>query len=121
MLYDMNDIGKRIKERRKELNLTQNEIYEQCGIASGALSQIENGTRTPTILIFYKLAQTLKCNMEWLITGFSTNEKKLNENELELLSYFKYLPEREQIKWIARIEDAAKPYMDEATTQSKIS
>lgn len=112
MFYDMKDIGNRIKERRKELKLTQNDIYEQCGIASGALSQIENGTRTPSILIFYKLSQTLQCNADWLITGKSTNQK-MNDNETEMLSYFNLLPEREQIKWIARLEDAAKPYMND--------
>lgn len=112
MFYDMKDIGNRIKERRKELKLTQNDIYEQCGIASGALSQIENGTRTPSILIFYKLSQTLQCNVDWLITGKSTNQK-MSDNETEMLSYFNLLPEREQIKWIARLEDAAKPYMND--------
>lgn len=117
-LYNMNDIGERIKERRKELNLTQNEIYEQCGIASGALSQIENGTRIPSVLIFFKLAQTLQCTVEWLITGESTN-KFINENEFEMLWYFKYLPEREQIKWIGRLEDAAKPYMNETEEEKR--
>lgn len=35
---------------------------------------------------------------------------KLTENEQELLFYFNKLSEREQIKWITRIEDAAAEY-----------
>ena len=38
------------------------------------------------------------------VFGYST-EPKLTENEKELLGLFQQLPEREQIKFIARLED----------------
>jgi len=40
----MKSIGERIRNRRKELHLTQTDIRAACGISSGALSEIENGT-----------------------------------------------------------------------------
>lgn len=98
----MQDIGKRIKARRTELGLTQTDIYKACGIASGALSQIEQGHRTPSILIFYTLSQVLKCNMEWLVTGKSTYTENVNKikifgKEERLLYYFGKLSEKEQL------------------------
>ncbi len=103
MDVNMHDIGNRIKSRRKELGLTQTDIYNACGIASGALSQIEQGHRTPSIINFYTLSQVLKCNMEWLVTGFSTNKNntvaaKIYENEENLLNCFRDLSDKDQLE-----------------------
>ena len=57
MELDMIGIGERIKTRRKELKLSQTDIYERCDITSGALSKIENGKTTPSVIAFYKLSQ----------------------------------------------------------------
>lgn len=75
MKIDMENIGKRIRERRKELQLTQNDIKSACGISSGALSEIENGNRTPSIVLFHALSEVLSCSMDWLATGKIPNEK----------------------------------------------
>lgn len=94
----MTDIGNRIKERRKELGLSQTEIDEKCGISSGALSKIENGKTTPSIIAFYKLSQVLNCDINWLATGFSSNfqNNTLCKLEDELLKNFRILPDDEQ-------------------------
>ena len=75
---DMENTGKRIREKRKELQLTQNDIKSACGISSGALSEIENGNRTPSIIIFHALSEVLNCSMDWLATGKTPNEQKGN-------------------------------------------
>lgn len=66
MDLNMNGIGERIKQRRKELGLSQIDIYNKCDITSGALSKIENGKTTPSIIVFYKLSQILQCDMDWI-------------------------------------------------------
>lgn len=46
-------IGTRIKNRRKELGITQVDVKNATGISSGNMSEIENGNRlpsTPTLL-----------------------------------------------------------------------
>lgn len=93
MDINMDSIGKRIRDRRKELGLTQTDIYEQCEITSGALSKIENGTRVPSVLSFYSLSQVLKCSVDWLITGDSSFEKNVQicSKEEEVLSAFREL------------------------------
>lgn len=106
MEIDMMSVGNRIKQRRHNLNLTQIDIYKKCGIASGALSQIENGTRTPSVIIFYKLAQALECSMDWLLTGSSTNSENgiFSENEETLLNGFRNLSEEDQNELIQILE-----------------
>ena len=41
-------IGTRIKQRRKELGLTQVQIKQETGISSGNMSEIENGNKLPS-------------------------------------------------------------------------
>ena len=48
--------GKRMKQRRRELQLTQVQIFERTGVASTYLSMIENGRANPTIETIEKLA-----------------------------------------------------------------
>lgn len=83
MDIDMHNIGKRIKPKRKELQLTQTDIFELCGIRSGVLSRIENGTSTPSITLFYKIVRVLDCDINWLITGDSAKIKNLALSEYE--------------------------------------
>ena len=74
----MKSIGERIRNRRKELHLTQTDIRAACGISSGALSEIENGNRTPSVIIFHALSEVLQCSMDWLATGESPNTEVLS-------------------------------------------
>lgn len=77
------------------MKLSQTDIYERCDITSGALSKIENGKTTPSVIAFYKLSQVLECDMNWLATGISSNMQKSNicKLEEELLNGFRELPE----------------------------
>ena len=108
MDIDMKSVGARIKGRRLELNLTQTEMYEHCGISSGALSRIENGKNVPSCIMLYKLSEVLKCNMFWLVTGKLAEPPApfFTEDEEELLSGFRNLPkeERDEILEIVNIK-----------------
>ena len=106
MEIDMTSIGERIKARRLELHLTQTDIYEQCGIASGVLSRIENGKNVPSVIAFHKLSEVLACDMDWLTTGKSTDMKNVifYKNEEELLNGFRSLPKEDQDELIEILE-----------------
>jgi len=123
MDINMNNVGQRIKHRRKELILTQTDIYRRCGIASGALSQIENGTRTPSVVIFYKLSQILECNMEWLLTGLSTNSDTLlfSENEYSLIQGYKELSECDKNELIEILQMKLRKPQNQRHTAPKSS
>jgi DNA-binding XRE family transcriptional regulator len=51
--------GKRMKQRRRELRLTQAQIFERTGIAATYLSMIENGRANPSLDTVEKLARAV--------------------------------------------------------------
>lgn len=94
----MISIGERIKHRRKELNLSQIDIYEKCDITSGSLSKIENGKTIPSILAFFKLSQSLNCDINCLLTGYSSHMHNLGfcKKDEEYLTVFHQLSDDDQ-------------------------
>lgn len=54
------DIGQLIKELRKGLNLTQDEISEKIGISRSNYSQIERGNSMPTFVNLKKIVNILE-------------------------------------------------------------
>ena len=94
-------IGHRIKERRKDLRITQTQIKEHCGISSGNLSGIETGRYLPSAVSLIELARILDCSVDWILTGESSNSKNssfidIKENDRRLLDYFHDMSEADQ-------------------------
>lgn len=56
----------RIKEVRRQRNLTQSALAEKAGVARPFISEIETGAANPTISIALKLARALECSMDYL-------------------------------------------------------
>lgn len=91
-----NMIGHRIKERRKELKITQTQIQQETSISSGNLSCIENGKYLPSAIALLELSKILNCSIDWILTGesvISDNKVFLDNKEQELLNGFRDLPE----------------------------
>lgn len=91
-----NMIGQRIKERRKELKITQTQIQQETSISSGNLSCIENGKYLPSAIALLELSKILDCSVDWMLTGkssISDNSIFLDTKEKELLNGFRELPE----------------------------
>lgn len=130
MKINMESIGERIKNRRKELNLTQTDIKNMCGISSGSLSEIENGNRTPSVVIFHALSQVLECSMDWLATGESPDVKNnkfyvfgddVSDSEYVLLDTYRQLDLDDQDEIISIINmklSRAKHKKDQSSRSS---
>ena len=91
-----NMIGQRIKERRKELKITQTQIQQETSISSGNLSCIENGKYLPSAVALLELSKILDCSIDWMLTGkssISENSSILDNEEVELLNGFRELSE----------------------------
>jgi y4mF family transcriptional regulator len=54
-----NTIGKTIKDRRKELGITQPHLAELANISTNTLYKLERGQGNPTLDVLYKLAEVL--------------------------------------------------------------
>jgi transcriptional regulator with XRE-family HTH domain len=53
------EIGKQIRERRKELRVTQPDLAEMAGISINTFYKIERGQANPTVLVLNKIAEIL--------------------------------------------------------------
>ena len=62
----ISDIGKRIKERRDTLGITQPDLAEMAGISINTLYKIETGQGNPTVKVLNKIAEIL--GMELTLT-----------------------------------------------------
>ena len=101
MELDMQTIGSRIRERRKELNLTQQDIKAKSGISSGNISDIERGNRLPAASTLVQLAQVLECSVDYILTGFSSTQENFRtstseKSAVKLLNLFSELSPEDQ-------------------------
>lgn len=60
--------GKRLKEIRKDLGITQKEMSQRYGIGLSSLQRYENGQSVPGGIFLIDLA-TKGYNLHWLMTG----------------------------------------------------
>ena len=59
-------IGARIKLRRKELNLTQEQLADQANLSQAAIAKIERGGATRHVA---EIANALSVSPNWLLSG----------------------------------------------------
>ncbi|KDN09340.1 LexA family protein [Gilliamella sp. Imp1-1] len=87
----MNNLGQRIKARREELSLTQEQVASQVGIKQQSYQAIESGeVKKPRYL--YEISVALKCDMAWLLSGKEKEVKNvepitLKARQVPLISY----------------------------------
>lgn len=91
----MDNLGQRIRAKREELRLTQEQIASQVGIKQQSYQAIESGNvKKPRHL--YEISLALKCDMAWLLSG---KEKKVKNIEVTNITAFKVpLINYEQVK-----------------------
>ncbi|HPM11437.1 MAG TPA: helix-turn-helix transcriptional regulator [Paludibacter sp.] len=57
----------RFKVWREYRKLTLAQLAKACEVSIPAISQVENGKRTPSVDLLVKLSKTLRCEMEDLV------------------------------------------------------
>lgn len=115
-------IGSRIKQRRKELGLTQIQIKEITGISSGNMSEIESCNRLPSAPALISLSRALNCSIDWILNGeeFASSTIFLSNRRTEqLLESFNKLSSHDQDEIIDIIElKLSKAVKREATSET---
>lgn len=69
MKTNLTDIGERIRCKRTELSLTQQEIYERLDISQNHYSRIENGHTGMSFEILLGLSELLNLSTDYILTG----------------------------------------------------
>ncbi len=57
-----------IRERRKELGLSQEELAKRCGVTRQTVNAIENNKYDPTLALAFALARVLGLTVDELFT-----------------------------------------------------
>jgi transcriptional regulator with XRE-family HTH domain len=76
-------IGKRIRHRRKALQLTLDAVAEQVGLSPSAVSLIETGKREAKVSTVVALASVLGCEVSDLLSGAAPSRRADLELRLE--------------------------------------
>ena len=76
-------IGQNIRQRRLELNLTQEQLAEKVGCSHEHCVQVENGNKGLSIQSLRKMAEVLNVSIDYLVCG--RTEKTEYESILRLL------------------------------------
>lgn len=106
----MHKIGPQIKAARKKLNLTQRQLAEKLGVATGTIQQYELGKRSPDIQTLANLALALNTSVSAFIdpmhTPFTVDpllDRQADAREaLSMLQFTKFLNDHPELISILR-------------------
>lgn len=101
-MYKLNyiEIGKRIKIKRKESNLTQEKLSEIIDVSPSYISEIERGSSICSLATISNIAITLNTNLDFLVYGFTMNNS--NQTFTEIL---RSIPENNRQLFISLCEN----------------
>ena len=99
MTLDYSLIGKRIKKRRKRLDMTQEQVAECVDVSSQHMSHIERAVSIPSTEVIMKLAVALDTTPDEFLVGsgkfpgenwkaVADKLRLLNDRQLDLLDSF---------------------------------
>lgn len=71
----------RIREIRKDNNLTQTEFGERIGVKGNTITGYENGIRIPSDAIILSICREFNVNEDWLRTGHGEKYLRLSRKE----------------------------------------
>lgn len=83
MSYQTEQIGVRIRQRRKELKLTQKNIADYLQITPSSITQWELGISAPSGKNLINLGKVLDCDPEWILSGENRDLSIANVSHVE--------------------------------------
>ena len=75
----METVGERIKQRRTELNWTQEDLAKKAGLSKGFLSDVENSKRKISAQNLLDTATVLSLSLDYLMKGEDSGELKTDD------------------------------------------
>ncbi|GKX30348.1 transcriptional regulator [Vallitalea longa] len=84
-MIDYKIIGKRIKESRKSVNMTQEKVSEILGVSPEYVSRIETGAAKLNLEMLVKMSDILDLSPAYLLTGINTKSSDYLNPEITAL------------------------------------
>lgn len=75
---DYTALGKRIKNKRVENKLTQEQLGEMCELSAAHIGHIERGTRILSVEVLFRIAQVLNVSVDYLLFDSVENDNILS-------------------------------------------
>ncbi len=97
------EIGKRIKEKRKALKITQEKLSEIIDVSPTYISGIERGCSICSLATITKIAQTLDLSLDYLIFGITLDNFNMTFTEI-----LKTIPEKNYDLYIRLCQNIAE-------------
>lgn len=82
MSVDYSVIGRRIKQRRRDMGATQDRLAEALGVSVGYISQIERGVTRVNLDTLSRIAVFLRCDVGELVSGSTVENGQYLSGEL---------------------------------------
>lgn len=106
MQIDYELIGRRIKQKRKEMHLTQENLAEKLDVSIGYVSQLERGVTKINLEMLGKISNLFNCDIADFVKRSNTESDyyKRDVKKRELLQLFDNLSEQEQRQFLLMIK-----------------
>lgn len=89
---DYKRLGKRIREERKKLNLTQAELAEAIDISDTYMGAIERGERSLTLDTLVRLVTRLGVTVDYMLAD------SVSDNDPNILAQFRQITDNQPLK-----------------------
>ena len=97
-MSNLNNVGKFIKELRKEAGLSQQALAEKLYIGREAVSKWERGMNLPTVDVMLSIAKFFNISLNELVYG--ARETKENKEKIKNIAITLYEANQKQIKYL---------------------
>ena len=87
---DMENIGIRIKQLRKDLELTQKEFAAATGYTNIQIHLVESGRVKPSDKFLQKVGAVFGVSQEWLMTGVGDREAREDQVDDKLIAWLNF-------------------------------
>lgn len=96
----------RIRQRRKDLGMSQSELAGKAGINQTTISTIELGKVDPTTSNIKMIAAALDVSLDYLINGTTNKppERNFSKQQLELIEITKDMTEAQQTELLGAVK-----------------
>ncbi|HBH0239031.1 TPA: helix-turn-helix transcriptional regulator [Clostridioides difficile] len=105
----------RILDLMKKNNITAKQLTNDLEISNSSVSDWKKGKGKPSSDAIVKMAEYFNVTTDYLLLGITcdkTNNINLTKNEQEILSLLHKFDERNQIKFISKVEDLADKMLE---------
>ncbi|QVW35342.1 helix-turn-helix transcriptional regulator [Geobacter sulfurreducens] len=90
------ELGARIRSKREALGLNQRELAAKLGVQPPAITMYEHGKRSPSLELFFKLAQEIGSTTDYLLGATEQQDVIIDDETAEAFRQYASLSPRDR-------------------------